>query len=183
MKKWFFISLAALTLSLSVVVGTVRMTQVHAQVQNQETVLEAVEVSAPAVAEAPAEEAPKFCQDEQGQAKECSNEDFLKPLLKALGGEGGLKGAALALAIMQVLLFFLFSPLGEAALPFLKVGMWKLTVGYVLNAAAVCLGLMVNSGVTFGVALVHGSTIAAIMLLGNQVIKQYGKMKLDKAKA
>lgn len=98
--------------------------------------------------------------------------DFLKYLIDSLGGMKGASALVIAGVVVQALLKAMSLPI---------VGKWfseaqgwlKLTVVSGLTLVSGVIGLMTAGGLTLGAALVHSTTLAALMVFGNQIIQHF----------
>lgn len=101
--------------------------------------------------------------------------DFLQALLASLGGFKGASALAAAGLVVQLLLKLLKTDLMGKL--FLKVdGIWKLVIIMTLTYASGVLSLMLQ-GVDVGAALIHSTTLASLMVLGNQLYQHFTAKK------
>jgi hypothetical protein len=89
----------------------------------------------------------------------------LTQYLAILAGIGGLKGAALAVAVVQGLMLFFRTPLANFA------GKWKLVVVSGLSFIMAFLAIMVT-GASWQSALFNGAVLSAFQVFANQAYKQ-----------
>lgn len=102
--------------------------------------------------------------------------EFLKYLIDSLGGLKGASSLVIAGAVVQALIKAMSLP---------AVGKWfKETQGHIkllivtgLTLVSGVIGLMTAGGLTLGAALVHSTTLAALMVFANQVIQHWPKKK------
>lgn len=109
------------------------------------------------------------------------NMDFLNLLMQSLGGIKGASALAIAGIVVKLLLKALDLPL-VAGLMGKAFKDWasglKLTVVLALSYVAGVIGLMVPpTSLSLGAALVHSSTLAAFVVLSNQVYKHWIEKK------
>lgn len=103
------------------------------------------------------------------------NADFLQQLLSSLGGLKGAGALAIAYFVVQLLLKLLGTPLFGSVTK--KVaGHIKLTIYLVLSIPA-CILAAKMSGLDWGAAVMHSSTVTAIGIALNQIYKQYIEKK------
>jgi len=96
---------------------------------------------------------------------------FLKLLMASLGGMKGASALAIAAVISQLVVAFLKTPLMGKL--FSKVnGLWKIAIVLALSLVSGVLGLM-SQGVSLSAALVHSTTLSALMVLGNQIYQHF----------
>jgi hypothetical protein len=103
-----------------------------------------------------------------------SNDEFIGALMTSLGGMKGAGALAIAGMVVQLLMKFLYTPwAGE----YLKdaSGMMKLNLvsGLTLVAGVIAMMTPAGGGLTLGAALIHATTLSAIMVFGHQIWKQY----------
>lgn len=107
------------------------------------------------------------------QDLQISTDEFLMYLLQSLGGFKGASSLVVAGLIVQIFIKFLNSDLSGKIFAGFK-GFWKLAIVSFLSVVSGVISLMLN-GVSLGAALLHSSTLAAIMVLLNQFVQQYQK--------
>lgn len=176
MKHYFAMTLATLALSLTLSIGTISLIKsetVYAQEQAVEVVQHVASV------EQQSEEIPKLCKDQDGQPKVCSNEDFFLALSASIGGVKGLGALGIAGVIVNLIMFFLYSPIGNSVLPKkFETDGYKLILALFLYLVSGVIGLMLPpTSLTFGAAFIHSTTLAAFGVLFNQIMKKYVKAK------
>ncbi len=98
-----------------------------------------------------------------------SPEEITK-FLALLAGIGGLKGAALAVVVIQGLMLFFRTNLADFA------GKWKLLIVSGLSFAAAFVGIL-STGAPWTTAIVDGAVLAAFQVFANQVWKQVATSK------
>lgn len=183
MKKGFAMLLVAFTLSMTMTMGFASFysptVQAQAQLQEVSVISEAPKAS---VALEEVSEVPKLCKDEQGQAKVCSDEDFLKALAASFGGYSGATSLGVAFLIVNCLMAFLYSPLGANILPKkFETDGYKLLLALFLYLASGVIGLMLPpTSLPLTAALTHSTSLAAFGVLFNQILKKYAKSKAAK---
>jgi hypothetical protein len=91
--------------------------------------------------------------------------DELTSYLAILAGIGGMKGAALAVAVVQGLMLFFRTSLANFA------GKWKLVIVSGLSFIMAFLGVMVT-GASWQTALFNGAVLSAFQVFANQAYKQ-----------
>lgn len=91
--------------------------------------------------------------------------DEVTKFLALLAGIGGLKGAALAVLVIQGLMLFFRTSLADFA------GKWKLAVVSGLSFLAAFVGILAT-GVPWQNALFNGAVLAAFQVFANQIWKQ-----------
>lgn len=102
--------------------------------------------------------------------------EFLKYLVDSLGGLKGASSLVIAGAVVQALIKAMSLP---------AVGKWftetqghiKLLIVTGLTLVSGVIGLMTAGGLTLGAALVHSTTLAALMVFANQIIQHWPKKK------
>lgn len=100
---------------------------------------------------------------------------FLEALLASLGGFKGASGLAVAGLVVQLLIKLLKTDLMGKL--FDKIdGIWKLVIIMTLTYASGVITLVLQ-GVDWGAALIHSTTLASLMVLGNQVYKHFTEKK------
>lgn len=113
---------------------------------------------------------------DQGNADtlpEVSNDDLFSLLMTSLGGLKGAGTLAIAFVVSKLLLFFILSPLFQSIFPKLENGGVKLLIALGVNLVVGVLGLMVNTKLDLGMALLHSSTLALASVFANQAYKQF----------
>lgn len=98
-----------------------------------------------------------------------SPEEITK-FLALLAGIGGLKGAALAVVVIQGLMLFFRTNLADFA------GKWKLLIVSGLSFVAAFVGIL-STGAPWTTALVDGAVLAAFQVFANQIWKQVATSK------
>lgn len=98
--------------------------------------------------------------------------EFLKLLIDSLGGLKGASSLAIAGVVVQLLIKAMNLPaVGKL---FSEAQGWlKLLIVTGLSLVAGVIGLMTAGGLTLGAALVHSTTLAALMVFGNQLIQHF----------
>ena len=94
--------------------------------------------------------------------------EALELLIKSLGGMKGAGALGIAYVITQGLMLFFRTKLADFT------GKWKLLI---VAGLSVVVGVMAlkMSGLGWLASLVHGSTLAAASVFGNQLFKQFRK--------
>lgn len=110
-----------------------------------------------------------------------SGDQFLGMFLQSIGGMGGLKGMALAVAVVQVVMKFLQSDIAVSLLSkFLPAkdgalaGHVRISIVCVLSVATGLLALKLQ-GLGWTSALLHSTTLAALQIAANQIYKQFSE--------
>lgn len=98
-------------------------------------------------------------------------EDFLKLLMESIGGMKGASALAISALVVQLLIKLLKLPLVDGFFSKLA-GTWKLVIVMSMTLISGVLSLMV-SGVSFGAAVIHSTTLSAFMVLGNEIYKHF----------
>lgn len=98
--------------------------------------------------------------------------DFLKLLIDSLGGLKGASSLVIAGVVVQLLIKAMSLPaVGKL---FSEAQGWlKLVIVTGLTLVSGVIGLMTAGGLTLGAALVHSTTLAALMVFGNQIIQHF----------
>jgi hypothetical protein len=100
---------------------------------------------------------------------------FLQALLASIGGLKGAGGLAIAGAVVQLIV--MLAKLDILGGLWAKIGgIWKLVVVLSLSYVSGVLSL-VASGVSIGAALIHSTTLSALMVLGNELYKHFAEKK------
>lgn len=96
-----------------------------------------------------------------------SGEELIK-LVQSLGGLKGAGALGIAVVVVQALLLFFRSSFAKFA------GIWQLLI---VNGLTLVVGVIAlkATGVEWSAALLHSQTIAALQVLGHQVLKQIAK--------
>jgi hypothetical protein len=100
------------------------------------------------------------------------NQEFLGFLIQSIGGFSGASTLVAVGLVVQILMKFIGTPWADLLFGAAS-GKWKLLIVAVLSLAGGVLGLMTAGGLTLGAALVHSATLTAVMVLFNQVYKQF----------
>jgi hypothetical protein len=102
--------------------------------------------------------------------EQISNQDFILALFQSIGQLKGATTLTLVIIITQLLMQFLKTPLANFASKYklLLVTFFSLVLGIA--------GLM-KEGLSFGAAIIHSSTIAAIQVFIHQIYKQFIEKK------
>lgn len=180
--KFVAMTFASMALMFSLSFGTISLIKsetAYAQEQAVEVVQH--EQSSEVIVE----EVPALCKDSEGQPKVCTNEDFFAALATSIGGIKGLGALGVAGVIVNLIMFFLYSPIGNSVLPkkFETEG-YKLLLALFLYMVSGVIGLMLPpTSLSFGAALIHSTTLAAFGVLFNQIGKKYIKSKASAALA
>lgn len=110
-----------------------------------------------------------------GMPAEIPNEEFLKLLLASLGGLKGSSALVVSAVIVQLLVALfrtqLFGGLWQK-IP----GIWKILAIMGMSAVSGVL-TMVSQGVSWGAALIHTTTLSALMVLGNEIYRHVTEKK------
>lgn len=111
------------------------------------------------------------------------NDDFLKLLLESFNGMKGATTIAIVAIVLKLLINALNLPIVDRILGS-KFKDWtggiKLTIVLALSYIGGVVGLMAPpTNLSFGAALIHSSTLAAFMVLSNQIWQHYFKKKED----
>ena len=93
-------------------------------------------------------------------------EQFIGAAFQFLGGLAGLKGMALVLAVVQLAMLFFRSPLASFA------GKHRLLIVLSLTLLTSVVTL-VSQGLPLMAALMHGTSLSALQVLGHQLWKQF----------
>lgn len=102
---------------------------------------------------------------------EVTNDQFIQLLLASLGGTKGASALAIVGIAVKLLIHFMGTPL--AGKIFKKFsGAMKLLVVAALTVVSTIVTQM-SLGVSFTAALLQGSTLTAILVLSNQIYKQF----------
>lgn len=100
---------------------------------------------------------------------------FLQALLASIGGLKGAGGLAIAGAVVQLVV--MAAKLDILGGLWAKIGgIWKLIIVLSLSYVSGVLSL-VASGVSVGAALIHSTTLSALMVLGNEIYKHFTEKK------
>lgn len=100
-----------------------------------------------------------------------STEDFLHFLTSSFGGAKGAGAMAMAAFVVQAIIRFLKTPIVDSV--FLRIGgKWKLTIVTGLTIVSGVIGLLL-SGVPLAAALLHATTLSALLVFGNQLYRQF----------
>lgn len=98
--------------------------------------------------------------------------EFLKYLIDSLGGLKGASALAIAGVVVQALIKLMNLPITNKW--FSEAEGWlKLTIVSGLTLVSGVIGLMTVGGLSIGAALVHSTTLAALMVFGNQIIQHF----------
>jgi len=100
-----------------------------------------------------------------------SNEDFIKLLIESIGGVKGASTLAIVGIVVQLVMAFFNTKFGGN----LVKGSVKLLIVTGLTLVGGVIGLMVSGGLDIGAALIHSTTLSALMVFVNQLIKQFKK--------
>lgn len=100
-----------------------------------------------------------------------SNEDFISALLQSLGGIKGASVLAIVGLVVQLIMKFIGTPWADSLLK--NSGQWKLTLVLLLSYVGGVVTLMATTGVPFGTAVLHASVMSSLMVLINQIYKQF----------
>lgn len=103
-----------------------------------------------------------------------TNEDFLALLIQSIGGVKSLGSLAVVALAVQVVMKFLGTPWADKL--FEKSGAVKLLLIALFTLVGGVTTLMM-SGLTLGAALVHSTSLTAIMVLFHQIYKQWIEKK------
>ena len=101
--------------------------------------------------------------------------DFIALLASSLGGLKGAGALAIAGVVSKLLLHFMGTPLFGDLFKKINGGL-KLTIALFLSFISGLIALK-TSGVDWGAALIHSSTLSAFVVLSNQVYKQWIEKK------
>ena len=111
-----------------------------------------------------------FAQEAVAVLPDSSNLDFLEFFLKSIGGAKGMSGLALVAIVVQVLMKFVGTPWANGLLA--GKGEMKLTLVLALTYVGGLTTLMV-SGLTFGAAFLHSTSLSALLVLLNEVYSRF----------
>lgn len=92
--------------------------------------------------------------------------DDLGKLLESLGGLKGASAMGIAAVVVQAIMLFFRSSLGDFA------GKYRLLLVYFLSLVSGVLSLKL-AGIDFGAAVLHSNTLAAAQVFLNQAVKQF----------
>lgn len=96
-----------------------------------------------------------------------SDDMFVQELFKSLGGVAGMSALAIAGMVTQLVAKFLNTNLMSKVWQQIP-GIWKIVTILSLTMVGGVLG-MVSQGVSWGAALIHSTTLSALMVLANQI--------------
>lgn len=99
-------------------------------------------------------------------------DQFLMFILQSIGGIKGASALAIVGISVQIVIKFLSSDLCNQVFKGFS-GFAKLITVSSLTLISGVLSLMISSGMGLGAALLHSSTLAAFMVLIDQIIKQF----------
>lgn len=116
-----------------------------------------------------------MAQDPSGLPAMIPDDQFVKMLFASLGGLSGLSALGIAAAIVQLVVAFLSTNLMGKLWQGID-GIWKIIVIMSLTAVSGVL-TMVSQGVSVGAALIHTTTLSALMVLGNQIYQHFTQPK------
>lgn len=102
--------------------------------------------------------------------------DFLQSLLSSIGGLKGASALAIAGVVSKLLLMFMGTDLFNQWFKNLDGGV-KLVIALALSFISGLIALRM-SGIDWGAALIHSSTLSAFVVLSNQVYKQWFEKKI-----
>lgn len=97
-----------------------------------------------------------------------STGEALELLIKSIGGLKGAGALAIVAFCVQAVMLFFRTPLADFA------GKWKLLIVSLLSLVGGVLALKLT-GLDWLGSLVHSSTLTAVTVFGNQVLKQFKK--------
>lgn len=101
-------------------------------------------------------------------------EQFLGSLWQFIGGVGAMKGLALVAGVVQILMLFFRTSLSNFA------GKYRLLIVLALTLVASVVTLM-SQGLPLMAALMHGTTLGSLQVLGHQLWKQFVEKKDESA--
>lgn len=98
-------------------------------------------------------------------------DEFLKLLMASIGGMGGATALTIAAVVVQLIVAFLKTDLMGNLFKNID-GIWKIAIVMGLTLVSGVLSLL-TQGVSIGAALIHSTTLSALMVLGNQIYQHY----------
>ena len=105
-----------------------------------------------------------------------TNDEFIKFLIQSIGGISGASTLVIVGIVVQVLMKFLSAPISGNLLGALN-GNLKLLVVSGLSLVGGTVGLMSIEGLSFLSALVHSTTLNALLVFGHQIYKHFIEKK------
>jgi hypothetical protein len=155
MKKYF--AAFALAIALTPLAAPIALTPMPAHAQ---------EVASTPAPEASASPAPEVVVPPAVDAVAAPSDAELSAFVKALGGVAGMGTLGIVALVVQGLMLLVRTKLGEFA------GKYRLLIVLVLTVAGGVVGLMAG-GMPFAAALVNAGTLSAVMVLLNQIYRQF----------
>jgi len=99
-----------------------------------------------------------------------SNVDFLEFFLKSIGGAQGASALAIVALVVQVLMKFVATPWANRLL--VGKGETKLAIVLLLTYIGGLTALII-SGLTFGAAFLHSTSLSALLVLLNEIYSRF----------
>lgn len=124
-----------------------------------------------------------FCKDSEGAQRQCTNDDLFQVAVSSIGGFKGATTLGIVYIVVNFLMIFLYSPLGNRYLPKLFKSKsedtqkaLRLSLAIFLYLVLGVVGLMLPPNeLSLFAALTHSSTLSIVGIAFNQIGKRYVK--------